>query len=80
MKKLIQFLLFQVAIVEINAEGQDKLEFLERSNSVGSCKSSEHGHHHAAVIALSDLDKALNLEEELFYENKEDGMFETFFS
>lgn len=76
LKTFIQFLLFQVAIVEINADGQDKLEFLERSNSVGSCKSSGHGHHDAAVIALSDLDKALSLEEELFCENREDGMLE----
>uniref|UniRef100_A0A158Q818 Protein kinase domain-containing protein n=1 Tax=Elaeophora elaphi TaxID=1147741 RepID=A0A158Q818_9BILA len=62
-----------IAIVEINADVQDKLELLERSNSVGSCKSSGHGHHHAAVIALSDLDKALNREEELFCENRGDG-------
>ncbi|VDK73846.1 unnamed protein product [Litomosoides sigmodontis] len=62
-----------VAIVEINADGPDKLQFLERSNSMGSCKSSGHGHHNAAVIALSDLDKALSLEEELFCENKEGG-------
>ncbi|EJW81712.1 hypothetical protein WUBG_07379, partial [Wuchereria bancrofti] len=61
-----------VAIVEINADGQDKPRFLERPSSAGSCKSSGHGHHHAAVIALSDLDKALNLEEELFCENRED--------
>lgn len=52
--------------------------FLKRSNSAGSCKSSGHGHHHAAVIALSDLDKALNLEEELFCENRGDGKLETF--
>ncbi|VIO90566.1 Protein kinase domain containing protein [Brugia malayi] len=61
-----------VAIVEINADDQDKSRFLERPSSAGSCKSSGHGHHHAAVIALSDLDKALNLEEELFCENRED--------
>ncbi|CAG9538545.1 unnamed protein product [Cercopithifilaria johnstoni] len=59
-----------IAIVEISADDQGKLEFLERSDSVESCKSSKHGHHHAAVIALSDLDKALNLEEELFCENR----------
>ncbi|KAM3724492.1 Serine/threonine-protein kinase [Dirofilaria immitis] len=61
-----------IAIVEINADGQDKSRFLERSNSTGSCKSSGQGHHHAAVIALSDLDKALNLEEESFSKNKGD--------
>ncbi|MCP9258670.1 STE/STE20/SLK protein kinase [Dirofilaria immitis] len=62
----------EIAIVEINADGQDKSRFLERSNSTGSCKSSGQGHHHAAVIALSDLDKALNLEEESFSKNKGD--------
>ncbi|VDO47906.1 unnamed protein product [Onchocerca flexuosa] len=50
--------------------GADKPRFLERSSSTGSCKSSGYGHHHAAVIALSDLDKALNMEEELFSENR----------
>ncbi|VBB29056.1 unnamed protein product [Acanthocheilonema viteae] len=62
-----------VAIVEINADSQDKLEFFERSSSVGSRKSSGHGHHHEAVIALSDLDKALNLEEEQFSEIRGEG-------
>ncbi|VDM94863.1 unnamed protein product, partial [Onchocerca ochengi] len=61
-----------IAVVEINADDQEKPRFLERSNSTGSCKSSGYGHHHAAVIALSDLDKALNLEEELFSESRGD--------
>lgn len=52
---------------------------LLRSNSVGSCKSLGRGHHHEAIIALSDLDKALNLEEELFCEDRGDGMLNHFF-
>ncbi|VDN05123.1 unnamed protein product [Thelazia callipaeda] len=68
-----------VAVVEINVgdEAESKKTELVKITNVESGAISGEAHHDAAVSALLDLDKTLNLEGEGIYESGEEGMFDS---